>query len=509
MRARTLLIALALLTAFTGARLASGGASLGDLADVAATSNAAGHEFLSPMGGEKGGAAFGQGAGNATADVEVGLPARVVDFTPTVPTTTRTFTTTDYTDPELGPRQGTTDWRVVGGTGNAAELWFHITNTGRIMDLGGRYVNYSDDQGLTWKSVQPQENLVNAEGSILQAPNGDVVAVTWDPYTGDRVLTFKYVATERAWYYTYQPLHNPFWDRPEINVVPGNFTTPLGAVPYITFLHGFPQAHWQYSTDGLNYPNLSHPTVDARTGATAMQSWLDVTPNPMLDYMQPNVDGLFDAFTSFGNGNALKGNVMFTGQDMKWHSWTLPNGEGISGPLHVDSRGWLHNVDDGEYRTSTDGGRSWNVLEGLQGRLGDFKANGAAGVAAVVAERNGPKGVQDFVYKIDISTSQPALMREYLVGDGDDGRISGAGAYTLQGGHRFDFSNVAIFPDGRLAVTFMDKKTRIPVPTLGENPVACAVEDQPDGPAELGSPCRVVAPMLAIEQDTHLPPSSG
>jgi hypothetical protein len=505
MRARALLLALILLGAFAGTHVASGGIGLTDLADTPASSNVSGQEFLSPMGLEKGGQAFGQGAGNATAEVEVGLPARVVDFTPSVPTATRTFATTDFTDPEAGPRQGTTDWRVVGGTGNAAELWFHITNTGRILDLGGRYINFSDDQGVTWKSVKPSEELVNAEGSVLQAPNGDVVAVTWDPYSGDRVLTFKYVAAESKWYYTYQPLHNPFWDRPEINVVPGNFNTPLGNVPYITFLHGFPQAHWQYSTDGLNYPHLSHPTVDARNGAAAIQSWLDVTPNPMLDYMQPNVDGLFDSFTSLGNGNALKGSVMFTGQDMKWHPWTMPNGESLSGATQVDSRGWLHNLSSGDYSISTDGGRTWNVLENLEGRLGDFKANGAAGVAAVVAERNGPKGVQDFLYKIDISTPEPKLMRTYLVGDGDDGRISGAGAYTLQGGHRFDFSNVAIFPDGRLAVTFMDKKTRIPVPTLGENPVACAVEDQPDGPMELGSPCRVVAPMLAIEQETRLP----
>ncbi len=511
MRARALLLALILLGAFAGARLAAGGSGLSSLADVSGLAVAEGPaRLLSPYGGPMGGGALGQGAGNATAPVEVGLPARVVDFTPTVPTTTRTFGTTDFTDLEVGPRQGTTDWRVVGGTGNAAELWFHITNTGRIMDLGGRYVNYSDDQGVTWKSVKPSEELVNGEGAILQAPNGDVVAATWDPYSGDRVLTFKYTAATQKWSYMYQPLHNPFWDRPEIYVIPGSFTDPTGdPVPYISFLHGFPQAHWQYSYDSLNYPFVSSPDVDARNGGAAIQSWLDVTPSPMLDYMQPNVDRLFEPFTSLGGGRALKGDVMFTSQDMKWHSWETPAGEGISGPVQVDSRGWLHNVSGGEYRISTDGARTWNVLEGLTGSLGDFKANAAAGVAAVVAERNTPTGVQDFIYKIDISTAEPKLMRTYLVGDADDGRISGAGAYTLQGGHRFDFSNVAIFPDGRLAVTFMDKKTRIPVPTLGENPAVCLVEDQPPGPAELGSPCRVVAPMLAIEQVTHLPGSSS
>ena len=505
MRARALPIALVLLSVFAGAHIASGGIGLTDFADTSASSDALGSEFLSPMGGEKSGAAFGQGAGNATAPVEVGLPAKIVDFTPIVETTTRTFSTTDYTDPVEGPRQGTTDWRVVSETGNAAELWFHISNTGRILDLGGRYINYSDDQGKTWKSVRPQENLVNGEGAILQAPNGDIVAATWDPYSGDRVLTFKYTAATKTWSYMYQPLHNPFWDRPEIYVVPGDFTDPTGdAVPYITFLHGFPQAHWQYSYDSLNYPFVSSPEVDAETGGAPIQSWLEVEPNPMLDYMQPNVDPLFEPFTSLGEGRALKGNVMFTAQDMKWHEWETPDGEGISGHTQVDSRGWLHNVSGGDYRISTDGARTWNVLEGLTGSLRDFKANAAAGVAAVVGDQRVGSGVQDFIYKIDISSPQPKLIRTYLVGDGDDGRISGAGAYAFQGGHRFDFRNVGIFPDGRLAVAFMDKKTRIPVPTFGENAAACAVEDQPDGPAEVGSPCRVVSPMLAIEQDTTI-----
>jgi hypothetical protein len=49
----------------------------------------------------------------------------------------------------------------------------------------------------------------------------------------------------------------------------------------------------------------------------------------------------------------------------------------------------------------------------------------------------------------------------------------------------------------------MDAKTKIPFPSLS-NPATCAVEDQPDGPQGLGSPCRVVAPMLAIEQETTI-----
>ncbi|MGH2711810.1 MAG: sialidase family protein [Actinomycetota bacterium] len=501
MRARIMLAALLLLAVFAATGLASATFGLQGLAGSGVTSSVNG-EVLSPVGGAMSGRELGAGAGNATAPVNVALPARVVDYAPTVPTTTRTFLTTDFTDPVAGPRAATTDWRVVGGTGNAAELWFTIASTGRILDLGGRYVIFSDDQGLTWKAVKPQEELVNAEGSVVEAPNGDIVAITWDPYTGDRVLTYKYTKATNAWTYMYMPQHTPFWDRPTIETIHGPFTDQFGdQVPYLTFTQGFPHDPWQYSYDGLNYTGVSSKSRDR---GPAVSFWLDVLPDPARDHTQILTDGLFPTWAALDSGKAWSGNLIFDRADMKWHPWTTPDGDTIDGKLQIDSRGWLHNLQGSIYRTSVDGGRTWNELELPQANPGDFKANGAAGIAAVVAEKSTPKGVQDQVFKIDISTPQPKLLYHFLVGDGDDGRISGAGAYTMQGGHRFDFSNVAIFDDGRLAVTFMDKKTRIPVPTLGENPVACAIEDQPDGPGELGSPCRVVAPMLAIEQATTI-----
>lgn len=79
------------------------------------------------------------------------------------------------------------------------------------------------------------------------------------------------------------------------------------------------------------------------------------------------------------------------------------------------------------------------------------------GGVAVSVRTSSSRGFQDFVYKIDISTPQVKLMRSYVVGNGDDKRLGG--------------------------------------------------EDQPLGPAGVGSTCRVVAPMLAIEQDTRLPGS--
>jgi hypothetical protein len=478
-RDRALLIAVLLLTAFAGPRVVSGFTGLGEWAERRA--------LRSPVGGEQVAleeleAGFGPGASRL--QQEVALPAQVVDFTPES-TTVRTFPSTDYTDPAAGPRAATTDWRVVMGTGNAAELWLHGTQDGRLLDLGGRYVNYTDDGGVTWKSVRPAEPLVNAEGSVIAAPNGDVVAVTWDPYSGDRVITYKYVAAEKAWYYMYQPIHTPFWDRPMIDVVPGPFTDPLGnSVPYLTFINGLPHDPWQYSYDGLNYPGISYRSRDA-SSTPPISSWLDVKPDPMRDFTQVEADGLFFGFAPLDDGKAWSENLMFTREDMKWHRWTTPDGDTIEGPLQIDSRGWLHNVlrsgTGFEYRVSTDGGRSWSTVQVPEvGRPGDFKANAAAGVAAVWSL----KGKKDVVTKLDITGAQPSVLGVYDVGLGDDSRTGGIGFYGLTGGHRFDFSSIVVLPDGRVAVSFMDSKTKMHFPTLGTE---------------------VVAPGLAVELDTTVP----
>ena len=79
-------------------------------------------------------------------------------------------------------------------TGNCCENHLGISPQGRLFDIGGSYVNYSDNRGQTWKSVQPIDPLVNGEGSMAVAPNGDIVAMTWDPYSGDRWESYKYNA---------------------------------------------------------------------------------------------------------------------------------------------------------------------------------------------------------------------------------------------------------------------------------------------------------------------------
>jgi hypothetical protein len=259
-------------------------------------------------------------------------------------------------------------------------------------------------------------------------------------------------------------------------------------------VNGLPHDPWQYSYDGLNYPGVSSRSRDR---GPAVKSWLDVKPDPMRDYTQIATDGLFFAFAGLDDGKAWsENNLVFDRADMRWHPWTTPEGGTIQGSLQIDSRGWLHNVQGSEYRLSADGGRTWNILGLPPGMTGDYKANAAAGVAAVWALR----GKKDMVFKVDITTPQPKLIREYEVGLGDDPRSGGIGFYGISGGHRFDFSSIGVFPDGRVAVSFMDSKTKIPFPTLS-NPATCAIKDIQS------SPCEVVSPVLAIELDTTLPAS--
>lgn len=117
-----------------------------------------------------------------------GLPAQVVKINPVV--STATYPTVDYGSPikSSDDKPGTTTWRIVKGTGNCCENYLSVTRGGRLLDFGGSYLNYSDDRGLTWSSVRPIEPLVNGEGAVAVAPDGDVVGVEWDPTRAGRNL---------------------------------------------------------------------------------------------------------------------------------------------------------------------------------------------------------------------------------------------------------------------------------------------------------------------------------
>jgi hypothetical protein len=436
----------------------------------------------------------------SAATVPGGIAATVVDYAP--PVSQATYPGVDHgtsTSPR-DDRFADTTWRVVETTGNCCENYVTATPQGRLLDFGGTYVNFSDDRGLTWKQVQPQTPLVNGEGSIVNAPDGDVLGVGWDPYSGDHLQSYKYEADTGEWRYDELPLHQPFYDREWLAVVPGPVTIDGTTYPWVSLLKGgFPTKEaWYYSTDGLDYTNVTSKFVEQMFSGAATSSYLDTTAQDTHDWTQPNTNG---GMTALGGGDALaapdQGDQWYhlDGQTFTWSAFTYPDGTTPEGIVQVDSQGRLHEVvrKPGDaafvYRMSADGGRTWrattvnlpadHVIEEI-----DFRASSTAGVAAVGihGHDNADDADQDLAYKLDISRQRPRLLRSYEVGLGDVNGASGIGEDV-----RFDFETIAVFPDGRLALSFYDSTTT----TDGD-----------------------VQPALAIEQDTTLggrvpPPDPG
>src|SRR4051812_24100605 len=94
--------------------------------------------------------AFGVTSGFAGAVEGVGIPAQIVDVTKE--TSIQSHPTTDYgaSPSAIDDREGTTQWRVVKDTGNCCENHLAASKEGRLFDVGGSFINYTDDRGLTW-----------------------------------------------------------------------------------------------------------------------------------------------------------------------------------------------------------------------------------------------------------------------------------------------------------------------------------------------------------------------
>src|SRR5688572_14737730 len=216
----------------------------------------------------------------------VGLPAQIVAVTKE--TSTQSHTTTDYSNGTA--MSGTTTWRVVKDTGNCCENHLGLSKGGgRLFDIGGSYINYSDDRGLTWFSVRPPEPLVNGEGSIAVAPNGDVLGITWDAYSGDHLVAYKYNAESGEWKTLTNILHHPVYDRPWLSVIPGPFTDATGkVVPYVSIVEGGTGVKdpMFVSTDGLVYAEPSSTTL-GNLSSDPVSSWFPISADPSADWTQP------------------------------------------------------------------------------------------------------------------------------------------------------------------------------------------------------------------------------
>lgn len=410
-----------------------------------------------------------------------------------LPTTERPYTEKATTETYVvldakGKPKGTANWRVNTSGGNCCEVLVAATRDGRIVEFGGSFPAVSADQGRTFKEIRPlapptsdfddaaPRKVGGGEGTVVMAPGGDIVGVTWDPYSGDRLQSFLYSAAEKKWFYGEMPLHEPFYDREWVAVAKGPFTIAGRTVPWVSMvLSNFNRRVVLMSTDGINYVTPSQADIASVAGGS--ESRLLTGPKDAdLDYMQGHTE---TGLVPVPGGGALSlssvgGNVCETQYLKKDGSWACYERDGfaIKGALHADSRGWLHDVkasaDEVSYRISRDGGRRWVtstfVVPGGARAVEsfDYKAHGVLGVTALamhVLKEDGKH--QDMVMRLDTRTGVPRLVETYLVGRGDMKFTSGLDVSGLVNGaksNRFDFASVAILPDGAIAAAFVDKK---------------------------------------------------
>jgi hypothetical protein len=429
----------------------------------------------------------------------VPLPAEVVPVR--LPAQEHTYATTDADGNAVASR-----WRVVKNSGNCCENYLTTTPQGRVLDFGGTFINFSDDDGRTWQRVRPTTPLISGEGTVALAPNGDIVGVGWDPYSGDHLQSFKYDAATDRWLWAEQPLHTPFYDREWVAVVPGPITVGGQERPYAVILRGgFPSKDVYFiSGDGLTYLTASSKQLDTALTAAATAPLAPVV-SAHSDYGQANVVSRLaplgeravltgaDLLTGLPPANACRSQTWLAGADLRWACYTPAEGEAVQWQA-VDSTGRLHATTWSpggtvSYLTSTDGGRTVarpalplpDGYEVVSPNHRDLKANAAAGVVAITvhARKTADNSSQDFVFVYRYEGDDIVLDRIHRVGLGDLRSDVGVGA----SGARFDFSTVAILPDGRIAVSFNDSKHTSPAVAI-ELPSTAARASSGAGAAE-------------------------
>lgn len=409
-----------------------------------------------------------------------------------------------------------TRWRVVTGTGNDRENYLATTKTGMLLDFGGEWLRVSEDEGLTWSSVLPAEELRewwSYEGAVATAPGGDVVAVGQDALVSGvfRAMTFKYEAAADQWLYSFAEASAPFLDRPAIGVLPGPFDIGGTTVPYVAVLRGglfTGKSYSAYSLDGLNYALAGSRFADAAT-TTPATAPIEVEAWDELDWLQSHE---LMGIAPLGRAKALAERPSVGAFDTESHApralldpatlrWKAvdfgPDGPPQTTPVRcvdppnwppclasegrtvADSRGNLHHVSYGpdgiRYWFSGDGGATWEktvtpLLDGytppFKSELSkSFKVSGAHGKTVVavhaIASRE-PVVTQDLVYVYRFDRGVPRVHRIHALGDGDYGcLVEGTDAEQVSEGV-CDFPSVALLPDGRIVASFTDAAHREP-----------------------------------------------
>ena len=229
----------------------------------------------------------------ASAQLPVSFEAQVVPLAP--PVGEQTYAARDYGKdgiPSADDRTATTKWRVVKDTGNCCENYVTATRAGpparlrrHVRQLLGRPRPDVDRRYVrSRRSSTARARSCSRRTATSSASAG----------TRTRATTCRRTSTRRtpaSGSYTETPLHQPFYDREWVTVVPGPFTIDGETVEYISFLKGgWPSKElWYWSTDGLNYTNVSSKIVDQTLSGAAART-LATTARSDADWNQQNTN---------------------------------------------------------------------------------------------------------------------------------------------------------------------------------------------------------------------------
>jgi hypothetical protein len=388
-----------------------------------------------------------------------------------------------------GHKAGKARWRISTAGGNCCETYVSATSSGRIVESGGSYPWYTDDGGKRWFEVRfdlpdEVEEVYNAgsngEGATVTGPGGDIYGVTWDPYTGDHLQAYRYDGQTRSWKVSEVVMKTPFYDRPWLTYARGPVVLDGEKSPQVLDVTGggLTKDIDTLSADGLDYGDASFFYYDELVSGTAPFR-IPVVRNPDADWWQPHPGARTIPLTAggvlrLGTEEYLTGDrpcdlARLVPTTATWQCVTSP-AEFRGGVVRQDSRGVLTEVYPGAgnrylvLATSRDGGVHWRetilapppgageVLE--TDEHFDVIANGRLKQAVVSARFDDADGHgHDMVFRVSTAKAKPRRLATYLVGKGDlitANNVSGAAA------NRFDYSSVALLPDGRIATSFDD-----------------------------------------------------
>lgn len=390
-------------------------------------------------------------------------------------------------------------WSVFGNEegGNCCEHYLAATKEGWIMNFGGEYPTWSEDRGHTWQDYQPellaqfgciefkptvpgQEGL--GEGSIVQATNGDIIAMGWFPYPStsgaDQFYAFFYDAENEEWGWCFNRTPEPFYDRSwqveVIGPISGGIygSGPWASLVISNFWHQVQNIGGQISTDGLNYDYFPFPDRDGDLEVVQVNlnasdlgvEWDFTKPHKEMRAFPVPSGGLY--FPNY----FVNGDDAYVDTNLDWYKAETMGGNSLpSEYCAFDSSGALHCIiQEGLFIThqlSWDGGESWeNQTYNLSGVASgieeyEFHSSGKHDLFVLNVRYQSSDGPDiDVAWHVrGFSESLEPDQFTYL-GLGDLDSTSGAGNDI-----RFDFASMGILPDGGSFISYMDSSDPDPL----------------------------------------------